>query len=118
MAVAVVLLVAYLGACVALFLGGFDDQWEHRMKAFETMGALAGLAAGWVFGKEVHRMEARRAHDAAVTARAEAAKGHQLAGAIRALSRPSGPERSTPASSSDLQRLAELVDNLFPHSPD
>ncbi|MCW2650041.1 MAG: hypothetical protein QOE41_2136 [Mycobacterium sp.] len=125
MTIAAVLISAYLVACLALFLGAFDAQWDHRTKAFEALGSLVGLAAGWVFGKEVHRMEAQNAHDSAKTAQAEAYKGHQLAGAIRALSSQAAGEvgaettavitGDAPSStSSPLQPLADLVDTLFP----
>ncbi|HTX94611.1 MAG TPA: hypothetical protein VME67_07060 [Mycobacterium sp.] len=70
------LVAVYLLACVMLYMAAGDTRWDHRIKLFEALGSLVGLAVGWVFGKEVHRK-------AAETAIGDAKHGHELAGAVR-----------------------------------
>lgn len=78
MGFAVVNVAVYLAGCVLLYVNADDvteQVWSHWIKLFEALGPLVGLAAGWVFGKEVHRK-------AAEDARRVADKGLRLAGAI------------------------------------
>lgn len=117
--VAAVLIGLYLVACIALYLGARDDQWDHRIKIFDAVGSLVGLAAGWVFGREVHRREATNAINHARGMVAKADNGVQLAGAIRlALLAGSSTDAATPdgpsAPTQHLQKLADLADILFP----
>ena len=73
-----------------------DSQlWDRRKMLYGSVEALAFTAAGYVFGKEVHREQAQRAEKRADAKTAEAekanteaadarAKGHSLKHAIRA----------------------------------
>jgi hypothetical protein len=117
--IAAVLIVLYLLACIALYFGARDDQWDHRIKVFDAVGSLVGLAAGWVFGKEVHRREASTAMNHAKEMNGKADKGVQLAGAIRMALMEGGTKDGETAASpgaqtSHLQNLADLVETLFP----
>ncbi|MDT7764206.1 MAG: hypothetical protein QOC63_3626 [Mycobacterium sp.] len=80
--VAAVLVGGYLVACLALYIGAGDARWDNRIKIFEALAPLVGLAVGWVFGKEVHRQQAADAKHAAEVAKGDADKGHALAGAV------------------------------------
>jgi hypothetical protein len=119
--VAAVLLGVYLLASVILYLGAGDNRWDHRIKLFEALGSLVGLAVGWVFGKQVHRK-------AAEDAIGDANHGHQLAGEVRqALANyrksagtpnvetgASTPDDTTSSMPYPLESLAEAVNRLFP----
>lgn len=115
--VAVVIVATYLVACVLLYLGADDARWDHWIRIFERLAPLAGLAVGWIFGKEVHRREAD-------DAKSEANRGRELAGAVRqelASFRSTNGEPTTavaPNGSADasqrLQSLVNTVDRLFP----
>ena len=121
--VAAVLIGVYLVACIALYFGARDDQWDHRIKIFDAVGSLVGLAAGWVFGREVHRREAANAITHAKEMDTKADNGVQLAGAIRLALLAGGSTDGETAESPGvptphLQKLADLADTLFPLAQD
>jgi hypothetical protein len=113
-----------------------ETLWNRSLVLFGSVEAIAFTAAGYLFGKEVHREQAQKAEQradektaeagAARAAAAEAkAKGESLKKAIEAKQpslsrgtmdeslqpRPGGGE---PAADAALNELATLAQSLFP----
>jgi hypothetical protein len=113
-----------------------ETLWNRSLVLFGSVEAIAFTAAGYLFGKEVHREQAQKAElradektaeaGAARAAAAEAkAKGESLKKAIEAKQpslsrgtmdeslqpRPGGGE---PAADAALNELATLAQSLFP----
>jgi hypothetical protein len=131
--IAAVLVGGYLLACLLLYVSAGDARWDNRIKIFEALAPLVGLAVGWIFGKEVHRQEAADAKHAAVIATRVADKGHELAGGVRVVlanyprtaddkaDAGQATSMSSAATSSILFHLASLAneaDRLFPPQTD
>jgi hypothetical protein len=57
--------------------------WERRMALYGTIEALAFTAAGYLFGKEVHREQAAKAEQRAEVRAAEAAEAKRAAAEAR-----------------------------------
>jgi len=107
----------YLSACVLLYIGADDARWDHWIKIFERSVPLAGLAVGWVFGKEVHRREADNAkedanhgRELAGAVRQELSSYHKASGTPAPETAPNGPGDAT----FHLESLGDAVDRLFP----
>lgn len=98
------------------------DHWDHIVDIFEVLSPIAGLAVGFLFGKEVHRKEAETAKDAARRNEHEAKRGHALASAVRTATAIEagdsavGSESSAAAVSipAHWKALREEVETLFP----
>ena len=131
--VTVVLIVAFAALMVFLLgeVGVSQVSWERYVYLLSGVEAVVFAAVGWLFGKEVHREQARQAeakaeqasakHVAAASeAAAEKARGLALARAIvahtgpmraRAMSMSSDIE---PANAADLAPLATLARATYP----
>jgi hypothetical protein len=98
------------------------DHWSHLVKILETVSPLAGLAVGWIFGKEVHRKEAQAAKDAARGYEKDAKRGHALATAVRTAASIAASDRSSTEASSATElapsthwkALVDQAEALFP----
>jgi hypothetical protein len=113
-----------------------EALWNRSMALFGSVEAIAFTAAGYLFGKEVHREQAQRAeqrahdktaeaHEANAAAAEAKAKGESLRKAIEAKraatargtmnESPRGQTGGTETlATSDLQELAVLAQSLFP----
>jgi hypothetical protein len=132
--VALVILVAFMGFTIHLLWVRKDPEvhWARAVYLFQGVEALAFAAAGFLFGREVHRERAERAEERAETAKQEAAgakesaarsdaRGRALAHDIqvRAAAATRAPldaavdtrRRRDPG---DLAELADLAERLFP----
>jgi len=136
-AAAAVVLAAFLALAWYLTAGADvpDGVWKNRVFVFSSVEALVFTAAGWVFGKEVHRSQVEATREdartakqdaaaareqgeaAAATAAAERAKGMQLAGAVQVLvATPNSPSRRggdvgfSPAPAVAAEQVAALQD--------
>lgn len=129
--IAVVVLIAFIAAIYYLFTvsSSADERyWSRLLYLYGGIEALAFAAAGYLFGREVHRQQAENAEKRADQKTKEAAvaerKGEQLAssiltttrihqGAVRHESVAQG--RTEQIEGGDLQALADLASTLYPH---
>ncbi len=80
-------LVVYIVGLVVLFVfeNGADDRtWTRAVYIAGGVEAIAFAAAGYLFGKEVHRQEAQKADEPAAAAETAATNGRALALNIKA----------------------------------
>jgi hypothetical protein len=82
--VAVTLVAALIVTGALLMITVHDETlWGRHVKLFETLAPLAGGAAGWLFGREVHRKAAADYRRAALAYKGHAQKGRDLARAVK-----------------------------------
>lgn len=137
--IAVLILIGFAFLFYSMYVNAGTDQaqlWERRMALFGTVEALAFTAAGYLFGKEVHREQAAKAEQRADTKTAEAerakteaadanAKGRDLRSLIEAKRRtragggpehlrPRGEPRGDAPPQGDLAEIADFAERLFP----
>jgi hypothetical protein len=135
--VAIVILLAYFGflAYMWTFTKSEEPQWTRSVYLLTGIEAIAFAAAGFLFGKEVHREQAQTAEkraqsseDRAVVAEKgmteETTKGRDLVKAIEAKKeghRSKGPhlraigvDQMHEATQADFEELANLAERLFP----
>jgi hypothetical protein len=122
---AVAFIAAFIGAGVVLCVTAKDASlWQRHVKLFEGLAPLAGAAAGWVFGREVHRKAAADYKTAAAAYSKSSRKGLDLAAAVKyaakvtAAARP-GADGTAPVAPGEpalahLGHLAQLADELIP----
>jgi hypothetical protein len=113
-----------------------EALWNRSLTLFGSVEAIAFTAAGYLFGKEVHREQAQRAeqrahdrtveaHEAKAAAADAKAKGESLRKAIEAKRATfgRGPMTESPRdqtgrtetlATSDLAELSVLAQSLFP----
>lgn len=113
-----------------------EALWNRSLALFGSVEAIAFTAAGYLFGKEVHREQAQRAeqrahettveaHEAKAAAAEAKAKGESLRKAIEAKraatarnainESPQGQTDETETlATRDLKELAVLAQSLFP----
>jgi hypothetical protein len=80
-AVAIGLLVAFTALVIYMLAtaDGASDTWERQVYVFGAVEAIVFTAVGWIFGREVHRANAKNAREDATQAKQEAAaKGAQV----------------------------------------
>jgi hypothetical protein len=123
--VAVAFIAAFIVAGVVLFLTANDvNLWGRHVKLFDGLAPLAGAAAGWIFGREVHRKAAADYKNAAVAYKKNARQGLDLAAAVKyaakvtAAVRPGSGGTAAVAPGEPaldhLGHLAQLADELIP----
>ena len=135
--IALVILAGFSYLLYEMYTFAGTDQaqmWERRMVLYGTVEALAFTAAGYLFGKEVHREQAEKAEERAdkktteteqakAQAAEETAKGRTLANLIevKRSSATGGGELASlrtrvggDLSQVDLAEIAELAKRLFP----
>jgi hypothetical protein len=111
-----------------------EALWNRSMTLFGSLEALAFTAAGYIFGKEVHREQAQKAearadaktteaHAAGAAAAHALAKGESLKKAIEArhgsasrtdMSESVRGQSGLPDARGDLSELVTLAQSLFP----
>jgi hypothetical protein len=103
-----------------------EKEWTRAVYLFQGVEAVAFAAAGFMFGKEVHRERAEKAEKQAKESEKEAAKGKALADVIksRAHAHPAkaasimtmvtSPEQAFQATRGDLDELADVAREMFP----
>jgi len=132
--VAVVIVGFYLVGLAVLFLfwnGANDVTWTRAVYVAGGVEAIAFAAAGYLFGKEVHREQAEQANTRANDAQRERAteqtradtattNGRALRAQIGLKGQKAtqtygglGPQAAT-VSTADLAELQQLADKLFP----
>jgi hypothetical protein len=90
-AVAVTFAAAFIVAGVMLLITAKDASvWGRHVKLFDGLAPLAGAAAGWVFGREVHRKAAADYKSAAAAYKRDAQKGRDLATVVKYASAAAG----------------------------
>lgn len=121
--VSVTFIVVFVVAAVTLWINAKDvSMWSRHVKLFEGLTPLAGAAAGWIFGREVHRKAAVDYKNAAAAYRRDAQRGREFARAVQyastAAARRTGAsgdptteaaERDAASHLGDLARLAEQI---------
>jgi hypothetical protein len=65
-------------------------MWNRHVKLFDGLTPFAGAAAGWIFGREVHRKAAVDYKTAAATFKRNALKGRDLAVAVKSATEAAG----------------------------
>jgi hypothetical protein len=135
--------IPYIVAFVILIIFGFfvyymlgltkaeETEWTRAVYLFSGVEAIAFAAAGFLFGKEVHRAQAEKAEKRAdqaeknaADAEKDAANGKVLATAIKAKTKTFQGRVNTfaamdkgivsSAGQADLEELRDLADQLFP----
>jgi hypothetical protein len=128
--VAVALLAVFAAALGAMFiqLGLPQQQWDRAVYLLNGVEGVAFAAAGYLFGKEVHRQRADAAEEQAEEqqkraqgAEREATKGRELSGIVKgaaaATRRGALEGLDESAEPSSLQALAAEARRLFPDEP-
>lgn len=131
MVVAVVIVVAFVTLTIYLLymLSSSPNEtlWGRLIYLYGGIEALAFAAAGYLFGREVHRQEAENAEKRADQQSKEATdatrKGQRLAASVIAKSRAQseilqatsvGEGEPTPSAGGDLSSLERLACKLYP----
>ncbi|HEV2840543.1 MAG TPA: hypothetical protein VGW39_04390 [Chthoniobacterales bacterium] len=103
-----------------------EKEWTRAVYLFQGVEAVAFAAAGFMFGKEVHRERADKAEKEAKENGKEAAKGKALAEVVksRAHAHPAkaatfraivtSPEQAFEATRADVDELANVAREMFP----
>jgi hypothetical protein len=103
-----------------------EKEWTRAVYLFQGVEAIAFAAAGFMFGKEVHRERADKAEKRANEKEEGAAKGKALADLVKAKAEAhpvrvsrfaaavKGPETAPEIASLDLEDLALTAKKLFP----
>ena len=113
--VAVVAIILYVFTCIYLFekLDVLEEHWDKALLLFKGLEAIALAAAGFLFGREVHRERAEKAEDRADRNEQRVKDGHQLAGAVKAAAQQAFTTAGT-APQTGLATLEKLANQLFP----
>lgn len=74
-AVAVIVMAAFVAFFVYLVqnVGAIEPTWSRLVCLYGGVEAIVFAAVGWLFGREVHRVQAARAEERATRAEASAA---------------------------------------------
>lgn len=103
-----------------------EKEWTRAVYLFQGVEAVAFAAAGFIFGKEVHRERAEKAEKRAVEGEKEAAKGKALADVVKSKAHAhpakaasiktmvTSPEQAFEATRGDLDELADVARKMFP----
>jgi hypothetical protein len=121
---AVFAILLYIVADIYLFtkLDVLKEHWDKALFLYKGIEAIALAAAGFLFGREVHRDRAEKAEERADRNEQGVKNGHLLAGAVKnaaqqafttaATATPAATARTTPQTG--LTNLEKLADRLFP----
>ena len=103
-----------------------EKEWTRAVYLFQGVEALAFAAAGFVFGKEVHRERADKAEKEAKENGKEAAKGKALAELVKSKAHAhpakaatfkamvTSPLQAFDATRADVDELADVAREMFP----
>ena len=125
--VAVVILIGFAGLLIHMYRIAptmEEALWNRALALFGSVEAIAFTAAGYLFCREVHREQAKKAEtradiktleaqQALALAAEEKHRGQGLAEAIKAKTSATSERRE---SSSQLDELARLAERLYPSS--
>jgi hypothetical protein len=106
---------AFFVAYLVRHLSLNDTEWNRAIYLFGSVEAVAFAAAGYLFGKEVHRQRAENAEDEAkkLGHKAGIIKGEILAKKEARIKTLAAREAGAPLET-DLDELADLAERLFP----
>ena len=108
-------IVLYVVADIYLFkkLDVIQEHWDKALFLYKGIEAIALAAAGFLFGREVHRERAEKAEERADRNEQGVKDGHQLAGAVKAAAQQAFTTAgATPPTG--LATLEKLANRLFP----
>jgi len=129
------MVVAIVSGVIMIFYFGFlgymftvtdaqEPQWTRYVYLLTGVEAIAFAAAGFLFGKEVHREQAQNAEKRAAQTEEGAANGRALSEVIQALTeghrgksesyRSLASDKMHAATQTDLDELAKTAKRLFP----
>jgi hypothetical protein len=113
--VAVAAIILYVFATIYLFrkLDVLEEHWDKALLLFKGLEALALAAAGFLFGREVHRERAEKAEERADRNEQGVKDGHKLAGAVKAAAQQAFTTTGT-TPQTGLATLEKLANQLFP----
>jgi membrane protein involved in colicin uptake len=84
-----------------------ETEWTRAVYLFQGVEAVAFAAAGFIFGKEVHRERAEKAEKRAAEGEKEAAKGKALADLVKSKA------HTHPAKAASIKAMSPSVDQVF-----
>lgn len=103
-----------------------EKEWTRAVYLFQGVEAVAFAAAGFIFGKEVHRERAEKAEKEAKENGKEAAKGKALADIVKSKANAhpakaatfktivTSPQHAFDATRADMDELADVAREMFP----
>jgi hypothetical protein len=113
--VAVAAIFLYVVADIYLLkkLNVLHEHWDKALFLYKGLEAIALAAAGFLFGREVHRERAEKAEERADRNEQGVKDGHKLAGAVKAASQQAFTTAGT-TPQTGLATLEKLASQLFP----
>ena len=103
-----------------------EKEWTRAVYLFQGVEAVAFAAAGFIFGKEVHRERAEKAEKRADKNEEDATKGKALAKIVKTKahahpakaatfrSMAASTEHALDATRADMDELADVAREMFP----
>lgn len=113
-AVAIIVLVGYAVTVGVMYflIGSGETQWTRAHLLLSGVEAIAFAAAGFLFGREVHRGQAAAAEARADANQKAAEGGRALAAMVRAKTRPGGAKAAMVGAADPVARAAALQEDL------